>query len=78
MLIITTIMFLIYLISTYLFDRLRMALIVLTSASGFVLLLNDWDNTLVSDSTTKLVFILSFVLYSLMVLYNVFISKEEV
>lgn len=78
MLIISTIMFLIYLISTYLFDRLRMALIVLTSASGFILLLNDWDNTLVSDSTTKLVFILSFVLYSLMVLYNVFISKEEV
>jgi hypothetical protein len=77
MLIIPTLMFLIYLISTYLFDRLRMALIVLTIPSGLALLLNDWNNTVVDDSTTKLVFILSFVLYSLMVLYNVFVSKSE-
>jgi len=76
MLIIPTIMFVVYLLSTYLFDKLRMALGIITAASGLVLLLNDWDNTVIDDSTTKLVFILSFVLYTLMVIYNIFTEKE--
>lgn len=64
-------------LSAYLFDKLRMALIILTFASGFVFLLNEWNNTVVEDATLKLVFILSFLLYSLMILYNIFSEGDE-
>lgn len=76
MLEIPLIMFLLYLLSTYLFDKLRMALAIVTFGSGFTLLLNDWNNTVVDDATVKLVFILTFLLYSIMVLYNIFTGDD--
>lgn len=76
MLEIPLIMFLLYLLSTYLFDKLRMALAILTFGGGLTLLMNDWNNTVVDDNTTKLVFMLLFLLYSIMVLYNIF-SEDD-
>lgn len=76
MLEIPLIMFLLYLLSTYLFDKLRMALATITFGSGLTLLLNDWNNTVVEDATVRLVFILSFLLYSIMILYNIFTEDD--
>jgi hypothetical protein len=77
MLTIPTLLFLVFILSVYLFDKLRMGIGMIALGAGLTLLLNDWDNTLVSDSTTKLVFILSFLFYTLMVIYNISIEKEK-
>lgn len=77
MLIVQFMLFMIYIMSAYLFEKFRMALATLTFVCGFVFLLNEWDSTVVEDSTIKLVFILSFLLYSLMVIYNVFTEADK-
>lgn len=77
MLLLPTLLFVVYILSTYLFDRFKIALGVISLGTGFTLLLNDWDSSIVSDSITKLVFILSFVMYIIMVIYNISIEKEN-
>jgi len=49
----------------------------LTSMVGLTLMLNDWNNTIVDDATVKLTFILSFLLYSMMVMYMVYITEDK-
>jgi len=71
------VMFVIYVMSIYLFDKLRMALAMITLGTGLVLLLNDWNNTVVPNDTVKLAFILSFLLYSLMIIYNIFSEEPQ-
>lgn len=71
------IILLFYLLSAYLFDKLRMVLTFIAFGTGFVFLLNEWNNTVVEDSTLKLVFILSFLLYSIMVIYNIFSEDDK-
>lgn len=70
------IILLLYILSVYLFDHLRRALAFIAFATGFVFLLNEWDNTVVEDSTLKLVFILSFLLYSIAAGYNIYLITE--
>ena len=77
MLTIPTLLLIIYILSTYLFDKFRIAMAFLTSMVGLTLMLNDWNNTVVSDATVKLTFILSFLLYSMMVMYMVYITEEK-
>ena len=77
MLIIPTLLLIIYILSTYLFDKFRIAMAFLTSMVGLTLMLNDWNNTVVNDATVKLTFILSFLLYSMMVMYMVYITEEK-
>lgn len=75
MLTIPLLLFIVYILSIYLFDRFRMILASMTMILGLVLLLNDWNNTIVPDDTTKLSFILSFMMYSLMMIYNIFTEE---
>ena len=77
MLIIPTLLLIIYILSTYLFDKFRIAMAFLTSMVGLTLMLNDWNNTIVDDATVKLTFILSFLLYSMMVMYMVYITEDK-
>jgi len=77
MLIIPTLLLIIYILSTYLFDKFRIAMAFLTSMVGLTLMLNDWNNTVVDDATVKLTFILSFLLYSMMVMYMVYITEDK-
>ena len=75
MLTIPLLLFIVYILSIYLFDRFRMILATMTMILGLVLLLNDWNNAVVPDDTTKLSFVLSFMMYSLMMIYNIFTEK---
>jgi len=77
MLTIPTLLLIIYILSTYLFDKFRIAMAFLTSMVGLTLMLNDWNNTVVNDATVKLTFILSFLLYSMMVMYMVYITEDK-
>lgn len=66
---------LLYILSIYLFQRLRIILNFMTIAVGMIFFLNDWDNTVVPDSTLKLSFMLSFLLYGYVVWYNIYIEE---
>lgn len=71
------IILLIYIISTYLFSRLRIVWNFATMVMGTIFFLNNWNSTVVSDSIMKLSFMLSFLLYCMTVYYNVYISEDE-
>jgi len=77
MLIIPTLLFIIYILSTYLFDKFRIYLTFMNFSLGIVLMLNDWNNTIVDDATVKLTFLLSFLIYSMMSMYMVYSSEED-
>jgi hypothetical protein len=70
------ILLLIYIVSIFLFDRLRMMLIIMTMAQGLVFLLNDFYPTMIPESTLKLTFILTFLLYCMMNISNVLEAKQ--
>lgn len=66
---------LLYILSNYLFNRLRIILNFMTMVIGLIFILNDWDNTVVADSTLKLSFLLSFLMYGYIVFYNIYIEE---
>lgn len=70
------ILLILYLLSNYLFNRLRYVLNFMTMTVGAVFLVNDFDSNIISDSDTKLAFLLSFVMYALMVFVNIYTSEE--
>lgn len=77
MLAIPTLLLIIYILSSYLFEKFTIAIAFLASMVGLTLLLNDWNNTVVSDSTVKLTYILSFLLYSMMVMYLAYVKENK-
>lgn len=48
----------------------------MTMTVGAVFLINDFDSSIITDSNTKLAFLLSFVMYALMVFVNIYTSEE--
>lgn len=78
MIIIPTLLFIIFVLSVYLFNKFRIYLSFMTFGLGLTIILNDWNNTVVEDSTTRLISLLSFMLYSMMVMYMIYSTEEEV
>lgn len=66
---------LLYVISIFIFDRMRIMLTIMTMAQGLVFLLNDFYPTMISEGTLKLTFILTFLLYCLMMISNIIQEK---
>lgn len=61
------ILLLLYVFSTFLFPMYKKVMAFMSLVMGLVLLLNDFYNTEIAlDSTVKLAFIISFVLYGLL------------
>ncbi len=77
MLIIPFVLFMIYIFSAYLFDKFKLIMTFMTMVMGLVFLLNDWNNTVVPDDTLKLAFLLSFLLYSLMIIANIIFREDD-
>lgn len=71
------IVLLLYLLSNYLFDKLRYVLNFMTITLGIIFFINDWNNTVVSDDLVKLSFMLSFALYGLMIFVNIYTDEEK-
>jgi hypothetical protein len=69
------ILLLLYILSIFLFTRLRIFLTIMTMIQGLIFLLNDFYPTMIPESTLKLTFILTFLLYCLMIISN--IIEEE-
>lgn len=66
---------LLYILSNYLFKRLRIILNFMTTALGMIFIINDWNNGVIADDTLKLSFLLSFLLYGYIVWYNIYIEE---
>lgn len=77
MLLIPTILLVVYILSHYLFDKLKHALNMLSLGLGMAIIFNDWDSTFTTDSTVKLIALLTFLFYIILVLYNIVQEKEE-
>ena len=61
------ILLLLYIFSTFLFPMYKKVMAFMSLSMGFVLLLNDFYNTEIAlDSTVKLAFMMSFILYCLL------------
>lgn len=69
MLLLPTLLLVVYILSHYLFDDLKHALNMLSFGLGIAVLFNDWDNTFTTDATVKLVAILTFIFYIMLVVY---------
>lgn len=69
------VLLLVYILSIFLFDRLRLMLTIMTMAQGFVFLLNDFYPTMIPESTIKLTFILTFLLYCWFLISNIIKEK---
>jgi len=66
---------LLYILSNYLFKRLRIILNFMTLVIGLIFIINDWNNTVIADDTLKLSFALSFLLYGYIVWFNIYIEE---
>ena len=70
------ILLLIYIISTYLFSKLRVIWNFVTMIMGVIFIVNDFNNTIISDDTMKLSFMLSFIMYCFAVFLNVYTTED--
>lgn len=64
-----------FVLSNYLFTKMRYILNFMSMILGVILFMNDLDNTIVADSIVKLSYMLAFVLYGLMVYVHIY-SEE--
>jgi hypothetical protein len=70
------VMLLIFIVSVFLFERMRIWVNLISMTGGIIFFLNDWDPTVVSDPDLKLVFLLLFILYILLAWTNIFLDKK--
>ena len=66
-----------YFVSSFFLKGTRFALNLLATITGMLLLLNDWNNTIVPDATMKLVLTLTILLYGLCVFVDIHGSKGD-
>lgn len=69
------VLLILYIVSIFIFERLRIMLTILTMSQGLVFLLNDFYPTMIEEGTLKLTFILTFLLYCLMIIANIIQEK---
>jgi len=77
MLILPTLILVVYILSTYLFDRYRHGINMLSFGLGMAVLFNDWDSTFTTDATVKLITLLTFLFYIMLIMMNIINEKEE-
>ena len=68
MLVFYFVIWLIYFMLVFCMERMRLYMLFLQGAYGMILILNDFDNIIVPDSTLKLSFLLSVVLVTFMLI----------
>lgn len=77
MLLIPVILLVVYILSHYLFDRLRHGLNLLSLGLGVPILFNNWDSTFTTDATVNLIAILTFLFYIMLIMINTINEKVE-
>ena len=70
------ILLLIYILSIFIFEKFRIVHTIMTMSIGFGYLLYDFYPGIVEESTLKLTFILTFLLYCSMLLYTVVLENK--
>ena len=66
-----------FIASCFILSKLRLAMTIITMCAGLVFLLNDFYANMIEETTLKLVFIICFLMYCLIIITNIVMEDSR-